>query len=178
MTRRKLGQFAEHLALINDLASKASKSVYEIGRELSIIKEHKLYKDAGFSGWTHFAASKDLNMTYNTADLYMKLYDNFTRLGFSADESAETIQQFSIHKLKPVLAAAKTRPTLRAIQRRINKADDSKLFTIAFEGDMAVAVLARLTDNGMVVSENGRRHNVKGALLKVMNISEKEVATA
>ena len=63
-----------------ELRKQASELYLELGFTLKKIKDGKLYKylgDGGFDSWQLFLANPEINIRYQTAEVYIKVYEYF-----------------------------------------------------------------------------------------------------
>lgn len=171
MQTRKPGQFSSHLALINKLATAQAKTAFELGRELSIIKEHALYTDAGFGTWEHFVASSELRMVPNTAKRLVKVFDNLKRLGYSQVESKQLMQQFTPAALANVLPSMDRKAAATTIARRVNKPKDMKMLGFSMSDEELIVIDKALCNMGMEIDpKTGRRYGAKDAFVQLASL--------
>lgn len=173
---QQLGEFSRHLQIVNDQAATAAKCIYTIGRELTMIREYKLFENAGFANWAHFANSKDLEMPASRADKYMAMYRHAHRLGYSEVESKQLFQQFTVAGLMKVLPKLERKVTFATIARRIGVEADCKQLAFSLpEGDPDTKVIENVLGKfGMITdSITGRRSGAKDAMVKALRVADK-----
>lgn len=167
-TKRNLDQFSKHLTKINQLATREATCVFELGRELSIIKQNKLFEDAGFAHWGHFIGSKSLEMIPSKATRYAGIYENLQRLGYKTDECKQLIQEFNTTALSDILPKLDKKVTAKTIAKRLNNAAEYKQIAFSgFDEDGFQVVMEALAKCGMETNENGRRSNTGVALVEM-----------
>jgi hypothetical protein len=154
---------------LKELDRLVHRAYFEMGRILSALKTHQLWKVLGYQSFHHMI-EEELTVTPSTARCYASVYEHSRRLKYTDKETIQNIEVIGLRALSRMLPAMKEKTGMRALANRKERMERPVSFWLT--PDELYELETALIDNGLVI-KNGRWQNSSESLLNALHVQRK-----
>ena len=145
-----------------------------IAKLLTIIRDHELYLDAGYTNFA-LCVRGEFEFAPSTACTYCAFYAHYTRLGYKPEEMHRLMQQFSWRRVLMVIKDETKIAKHRRIKSVLAEIDNNapEQFNILLQDTKDRARFEQLLSRfGMEESRSGRRTEMSSSFVKFLDYHE------
>ena len=130
---------------------------FQIANLLTAIRDHKLYKDAGYDNFQMMVRG-EFDFSTSTATRYVNLYESYEYLGYKEAEFTRLMTQFGWSRLQKFLSNSEEKLGYRALKKMndaYNNTARGRQFHFELDDDTAATFEQYLTQFGMTTNKGG-----------------------
>lgn len=161
------------LKKVRDIHRDHAEGHYETAQILYGLYESHSYQTLGFDTWGEFKAKVELPLSVHQIQSYVDALKNQKRLKYTKPEFIDLLRHLSIHQLNRTLNKLDKKASPRVVIKRDKQYyQDYPQMAFTFEPEVLRAVEAKLSEQGMEFSDEGRRLGCTDALLVALGIDK------